>query len=134
MNLGTKILIGLWVVLTALVAWDATGPDPYMERLSDISSPRTYPWAYPVTMFLLGGVLLALLRPWQATHSFVRAIAAFVLCVVLEIFLVVSAMHAHPVHGLLMVVILVLSLGLLFYSGFVFGALRANRKRGSGAV
>ena len=123
------MLIGLWVAVIAFTAWNATGPDPYLDGLHDPQFERSYPWIYPVFALVIGGILIGLLMPWRSTHSFVGASLAFVICFSASLSLLFSIMHAHPVHGNLGLIFFVLALGLLFYSGFAFAVWRSQRKR-----
>jgi len=126
MNLRTKVLAALWAALVGLTAWHATAPNPYLEGILDPAVAEQYPWEYPLLTAVVGGVLILLLRPWRATHSFFGAMIGFALCFVFSISAFVSLMHAPPVHTTVALSFFFLSLALLFYTGFAFAGWRAG--------
>jgi len=92
--------IGFWLVGTGITAWSGTRVDPYMLHVMGVPLPHPYPWQ---GVLLIVGIqtievllFYALVRPGSYQRSWVRALLALLLSLVLLGFFGVSLMHAPP--------------------------------------
>jgi len=92
--------IGFWLVGAGITAWSGTRVDPYMLHVMGVPLPHPYPWQG--VLLIIGiqtiEVLLfyALVRPGSYQRSWVRALLALLLSLMLLGFFGASLMHAPP--------------------------------------
>ncbi len=130
MKTATKVLLILTVVLTTIVAWRMTGPDHYRDGPDAASFTPPYAWAYPIWMALYGVAASVLLSLKSSRGKFIGAITAVALGIGVSALLVVTVMHSHPAHSLLLLIVFCSVMLLLFYSGYTFANWRRNSASG----
>ena len=130
MKRSTKILLILTVVLTAIVAWGMTAPDHYRDGPGAVSFTPPYAWAYPIWMAVYGATVTVLLSLRSSRARFVGAISSVVLGIGLSCLLVMTIMHSHSAHTLLLMIVSCSVLLLIFYSGYTFANWRMNSADG----
>lgn len=111
------LLVALtWLALIAALVNAGFTPDYWLlHHLEGAELP--YPTSTVIVFALLGAVELVvaalIVRPWKLKRLWLRLLIAFALLVVWSVPWMLSAMHQPPVHGTLLLWLLLLDVGLL---------------------
>ena len=128
MKRRSGILLLILFALTAIVAWWANEPNPYNRLAMRATEDSPYYWGYPLFVFGVGTLVVALLHLKSPKAQFVGAVSSLALCVAAFGISVMSVMHAPPVHTVATILIFFsVSLALLFLSGFTLGVWKSKR-------
>lgn len=111
------LLVALtWLALIAALVNAGFTPDYWLlRRLEGAELP--YPTSTVILFALLGTVELVvtalIVRPWRLKRLWLRLLIAFVLLLAWSVPWMLSAMHQPPVHGMHLLWLLLLDVGLL---------------------
>ncbi len=126
MKSRTRLLLGLTLVFTALIAWSAIGPHPYASGPDGLVT-RPYPWNLPALFLAFGLVVTALLSLTKSSLRFFASVIASCIGGALVFLLLLSAMHSPSGHEVLFFVVLGWTIGLFVYSGYTLAVWRVER-------
>ncbi len=111
------LLVSLtWLALIAALVNAGFTPDYWLLHRLEGVEPR-YPTSSVIVFALLGTVELVvtalIVRPWKLKRLWLRLLIAFALLLAWSVPWMLSAMHQPPVHGMHLLWLLLLDVGLL---------------------